>query len=250
MVFTFDDADAADRHATQYFEMFVNRGIYHQGWTAVTRHSLPWDMNCRCPPSMTTSGRSTHPTIGRKLAISRRSSPRSRRSCRACSCSRPPNTTCSRSTTAVSNDSTRTLPVGRHSLKATLGRQAGSKRQAKQSRCTVDGKKAGEERVDSTEPMTFSAGETTDVDDRRVVTRRLKNVILRSTATKDLLFWLRKSRSCAIAQDDSGWCFSACLRGTWREACTWPGSDCPAARCPRGLLRPTTDWRRGTTECC
>ena len=23
--------------------MFVNRGIYHQGWTAVTRHSLPWD---------------------------------------------------------------------------------------------------------------------------------------------------------------------------------------------------------------
>ena len=22
--------------------MFVNRGIYHQGWTAVTRHSIPW----------------------------------------------------------------------------------------------------------------------------------------------------------------------------------------------------------------
>src|SRR4029079_15125001 len=29
---------------TQYFEMFVNRGIYHRGWTAVTRHSTPWVM--------------------------------------------------------------------------------------------------------------------------------------------------------------------------------------------------------------
>ena len=40
--YAFDDADAPDRHETQYFEMFVNRGIYHQGWTAVTRHSTPW----------------------------------------------------------------------------------------------------------------------------------------------------------------------------------------------------------------
>ncbi len=43
MTYTFDAADAADRHTTQYFEMFVNRGIYHRGWTAVTRHSVPWD---------------------------------------------------------------------------------------------------------------------------------------------------------------------------------------------------------------
>jgi arylsulfatase A-like enzyme len=42
MVYTFDEAGAADRHTTQYFEMFCNRGIYHQGWTAVTRHSIPW----------------------------------------------------------------------------------------------------------------------------------------------------------------------------------------------------------------
>ena len=42
MVYSFDDAKAADRHETQYFEMFVNRGIYHKGWTAVTRHSTPW----------------------------------------------------------------------------------------------------------------------------------------------------------------------------------------------------------------
>ena len=42
MAYSFDDGDAAERHETQYFEMFCNRGIYHQGWTAVTRHSTPW----------------------------------------------------------------------------------------------------------------------------------------------------------------------------------------------------------------
>lgn len=45
MIYSFHDAQAADRHETQYFEMFCNRGIYHKGWSAVTRHgSLPWDM--------------------------------------------------------------------------------------------------------------------------------------------------------------------------------------------------------------
>src|SRR5215510_4509957 len=43
MLYSFDDAKAADRHETQYFEMVCNRGIYHKGWTAVTRHgNLPW----------------------------------------------------------------------------------------------------------------------------------------------------------------------------------------------------------------
>jgi arylsulfatase len=42
MVYSFDGATEADRHETQYFEMFCNRGIYHEGWTAVTRHSTPW----------------------------------------------------------------------------------------------------------------------------------------------------------------------------------------------------------------
>jgi arylsulfatase A-like enzyme len=42
MRYAFDDAEAAERRETQYFEMFCNRGIYHQGWTAVTRHSIPW----------------------------------------------------------------------------------------------------------------------------------------------------------------------------------------------------------------
>jgi arylsulfatase len=39
---SFDDSAAPEHRETQYFEMFVNRGIYHQGWTAVTRHSTPW----------------------------------------------------------------------------------------------------------------------------------------------------------------------------------------------------------------
>ncbi|WP_408014499.1 arylsulfatase [Rhodococcus spongiicola] len=42
MTYTFDDAEAPDRHVTQYFEMFGNRGIYHKGWCAVTKHRTPW----------------------------------------------------------------------------------------------------------------------------------------------------------------------------------------------------------------
>jgi arylsulfatase A-like enzyme len=42
MADSFADAGAAERHETQYFEMFCNRGIYHKGWTAVTRHHIPW----------------------------------------------------------------------------------------------------------------------------------------------------------------------------------------------------------------
>jgi len=44
MAYTWDDANAKDRHTTQYFEMFGNRGIYHDGWVACTRHSIPWVM--------------------------------------------------------------------------------------------------------------------------------------------------------------------------------------------------------------
>jgi arylsulfatase len=42
MSYSFEDADAPDNHETQYFELMANRGIYHKGWTAVTRHSTPW----------------------------------------------------------------------------------------------------------------------------------------------------------------------------------------------------------------
>jgi arylsulfatase len=46
---TFDDPSAPEHRTTQYFEMFVNRGIYHEGWTAVTRHSTPWIMEALPP---------------------------------------------------------------------------------------------------------------------------------------------------------------------------------------------------------
>jgi arylsulfatase len=42
MMSTFDDAAAPEFHTTQYFEMVGNRGIYHNGWTAVTKHRTPW----------------------------------------------------------------------------------------------------------------------------------------------------------------------------------------------------------------
>lgn len=42
MLYSFNDAKAAEQRETQYFEMFGNRGIYHKGWTAVTRHKTPW----------------------------------------------------------------------------------------------------------------------------------------------------------------------------------------------------------------
>jgi len=42
MAYSLNDANAAERHETQYFEMFGNRGIYHKGWTAVTKHATPW----------------------------------------------------------------------------------------------------------------------------------------------------------------------------------------------------------------
>jgi arylsulfatase len=50
MVPTFDAPEAPEHRETQYFEMFVNRGIYHRGWTAVTRHSVPWMMGAELPP--------------------------------------------------------------------------------------------------------------------------------------------------------------------------------------------------------
>ncbi len=43
MVYTFDDAGAAEQHTTQYFEMFGNRAIYQDGWFARTIHRAPWE---------------------------------------------------------------------------------------------------------------------------------------------------------------------------------------------------------------
>jgi arylsulfatase A-like enzyme len=47
MVYTFDDANAKERHVTQYFEMFGNRAIYHDGWWARTIHKAPWERHPR-----------------------------------------------------------------------------------------------------------------------------------------------------------------------------------------------------------
>ena len=44
MLYSFNDGDAPEEHDTQYFEMFGNRGIYHKGWTAVTKHKTPWEL--------------------------------------------------------------------------------------------------------------------------------------------------------------------------------------------------------------
>ena len=49
MAYSFDDAKAPERHELQYFEMFCNRGIYHRGWSAVTRHSTPWVALAKLP---------------------------------------------------------------------------------------------------------------------------------------------------------------------------------------------------------
>lgn len=36
------NGDAPENHEVQYFEIMGNRGIYFQGWTAVTKHRTPW----------------------------------------------------------------------------------------------------------------------------------------------------------------------------------------------------------------
>lgn len=47
MLYSFNDAKAADRHQTQYFEIFGNRAIYHDGWFAGTVHKAPWELKPR-----------------------------------------------------------------------------------------------------------------------------------------------------------------------------------------------------------
>ena len=49
MAETFKDAKAPETHTVQYFEMMGNRGIYHEGWTAVTKHRTPWKADAPPP---------------------------------------------------------------------------------------------------------------------------------------------------------------------------------------------------------
>jgi arylsulfatase len=51
MLYSFDSPQAAERHDLQYFEMFGNRGVYFQGWSAVTKHRTPWVMGAVTLPA-------------------------------------------------------------------------------------------------------------------------------------------------------------------------------------------------------
>ncbi len=58
MVYSFDkaNADAPTRHKTQYFEMFGNRGIYHDGWYANTHPiNAPWNLTGTPPQDVVNS---------------------------------------------------------------------------------------------------------------------------------------------------------------------------------------------------
>ncbi len=47
LAYTFADPKAASRHTTQYFEIFGNRAIYHDGWLAGTVHRAAWEFKPR-----------------------------------------------------------------------------------------------------------------------------------------------------------------------------------------------------------
>jgi arylsulfatase len=50
MLYAAADPTAPERHTTQYFEMFGNRAIYHEGWIACARHSIPFVLTKELPP--------------------------------------------------------------------------------------------------------------------------------------------------------------------------------------------------------
>ncbi len=49
LVYSFNNAEAAEQHTIQYFEMFGNRAIYHNGWFARAIHRAPWQIT-NLPP--------------------------------------------------------------------------------------------------------------------------------------------------------------------------------------------------------
>ncbi|WP_319575187.1 arylsulfatase [uncultured Desulfobacter sp.] len=44
LLYSFNDAAAKEQHTTQYFEMFGNRAVYHNGWFARAIHRAPWQV--------------------------------------------------------------------------------------------------------------------------------------------------------------------------------------------------------------
>lgn len=55
MLYAIDDAKADGRRRSQYFEMFINRGIYQDGWWAASRSVIPWESGAKSinPDEMT-----------------------------------------------------------------------------------------------------------------------------------------------------------------------------------------------------
>ena len=49
MLYSFDNKTAPSTHKTQYFEIFGNRAIYHDGWFAGTIHRAAWEYTPRRP---------------------------------------------------------------------------------------------------------------------------------------------------------------------------------------------------------
>jgi len=47
MLYTFANAKTPSRHTTQYFEIFGNRAMYHDGWLARTIHRAAWEFKPR-----------------------------------------------------------------------------------------------------------------------------------------------------------------------------------------------------------
>ena len=115
MVYSFDDADAPERHDLQYFEMAGNRGIYFKGWSAVTRHSTPWLPN-EVLPALDDDVWELYDgnndwTQARDLAAEQ--SRPARRAATAVADRGRASTTCCRSTTAGSSGSTPPSPAAR-----------------------------------------------------------------------------------------------------------------------------------------
>ncbi len=103
MRYTFDDPEAAERRAgPSTSRCAATAASTTTGWTAVTRHGVPWEMvSGGTKPSPTTSGSSTTPRRPEPGPRPRRRPPRAAREpARAASSSRPRSTGCSPSTTA------------------------------------------------------------------------------------------------------------------------------------------------------
>lgn len=57
IAYTFDDPRTPTRRTTQYFEMFGNRGIYHDGWFAnTTPIASPWNLGATPNPDVVGTG--------------------------------------------------------------------------------------------------------------------------------------------------------------------------------------------------